>query len=242
VLLDTGAHAARISSLFGASRVRHAAVWVGAEVDRFRPARPPAPGARSPRAPLKVLFYGQFIPLHRIQTIVEAARLAREEEVEWTIVGRGQEESAVQRMLDELPLPKVRRVEWVEYSALGRWIAAADVCLGIFGTSRKAAAVIPNKVYQVLAAGRPLITRDSPAIRELLAHAPPCVYLVPPGDPAALLEAVLCHRDHLQAAVHPPQCHAPLAERIGPSAVARQFLAAIAQVLEPHGEARTDAR
>jgi glycosyltransferase involved in cell wall biosynthesis len=50
--------------------------------------------------------------------------------------------------------------------------------------------VIPNKVFQILAAGQPLITRDSPAIRELLSDSLPGVYLVPPADPEALLDAV----------------------------------------------------
>ena len=80
---------------------------------------------------------------------------------------------------------KLRWVDWVDYADLVSWISRADLCLGIFGTSEKAASVIPNKVYQVVAAGRPVVTRDSPAIRELLEHAPPCVYLIPPGDAPA---------------------------------------------------------
>ncbi len=59
------------------------------------------------------------------------------------------------------------RIPWVDYDTLHQHIADADVCLGIFGTSAKAANAIPNKAYQILAVGRPLVTRDSPAIREL---------------------------------------------------------------------------
>jgi hypothetical protein len=55
-------------------------VWVGAEVEHFRVPEPASPGA-APGAPLRVLFYGQFIPLHGVDTIVEAARLMAEDPV-----------------------------------------------------------------------------------------------------------------------------------------------------------------
>jgi glycosyltransferase involved in cell wall biosynthesis len=223
VFLDTEAHARHVESLYALPAHRCGAVWVGAEVKRFRLPSPAAVAARSPGAPLRVLFYGQFIPLHGIDTIVAAARLMSEEPVEWTLVGRGQEAPAIRRMLAETPLPKLRWVEWVDYADLRDWIAAADVCLGIFGTSDKAASVIPNKVFQVVAAGRPVITRDSPAIRELLEPVPHCVSLVPPGDAHALAEAVRAHADRPTIA-EPERCHAALAESIAGPAIAGQFV------------------
>src|SRR3546814_8336865 len=76
-------------------------------------------------------------------------------------------------MLAEEPLPKLHWLEWVEYRQLKQFIAEAELCLGIFGTSEKVASVIPNKVFQLVAAGRPVITRDSAAIRDLLPDYPP---------------------------------------------------------------------
>src|SRR5262249_34081814 len=67
--------------------------------------------------------------------------------------------------------------------------AAASVALGVFGTGRKAAMVVPNKVYQAAAAGRPLVTRDGPGLREVLEPGTHCL-VCPPGDPAALAAAV----------------------------------------------------
>jgi len=61
--------------------------------------------------------------------------------------------------------------------------------LGIFGTTAKAQRVIPNKAFQALACGVPLITADTPAAAELLTDGDSAV-LVPPGDPAALAAAV----------------------------------------------------
>ena len=35
------------------------------------------------------LFYGQFIPLHGIETIIEAARLCENKNILWRIIGTG---------------------------------------------------------------------------------------------------------------------------------------------------------
>ena len=229
VFLDTEAHARRVESLYGLPVGHCGAVWVGAEPMQFRVPPPPA-RARAPGARLNVLFYGQLIPLHGIETIVGAARLLREEAIEWTIIGRGQEGATLRRLLTATPVPRLRWIEWVAYADLKHWIAEADVCLGIFGTSEKAASVIPNKVFQVVAAGRPLITRDSPAIRELLSPTPGCVSLVRPGDAAALADAVLEHAERATKP-GPDGCHALLASRIGPEAIGRQFEELVARRL-----------
>jgi len=229
VLLDTEAHARSVESLYGLPPKRCGAVWVGAEVEHFRVPEPASPAPRPPGAPLRVLFYGQFIPLHGVDTIVEAAHLMAEDPVEWTLVGRGQESASIRRRLAETPLPKLRWIEWVDYADLKDRIAEADLCLGIFGTSDKAASVIPNKVFQILAVGRPLVTRDSPAIRELLEPVPGCVYLVRPGDAHALVDALRGHARDAITGRSP--CHAALIDKIGREAIARQFTELISRRL-----------
>jgi len=64
------------------------------------------------------------------------------------------------------------------------------VCLGLFGESMKADNVIPNKVLQILATQKPLITMDSKAIKEIAVNGKNCI-LVPPGNPQKLAEAIM---------------------------------------------------
>ena len=78
---------------------------------------------------------------------------------------------------------------WVDYEQLPEETPGAGCALGIFGTSAKAARVIPNKAFQALACGTPLVTADTPAARELLVDGESAL-LVPPGDPEALADAV----------------------------------------------------
>lgn len=197
VVLDTAAHARLFRDYYGLAEARTAAVFVGAEADAFAGATPPEPRAISPSCSddeITVLFYGQFIPLHGIATIVAAAQAAGDLPIRWVVIGQGQEEARVRSLIEASPQARLEWVSWVPYEQLNAWIARADICLGVFGTSAKAARVIPNKVFQILAAGKPLVTRDSPAIRELLPNPMPGVYLVEPGNPQALLAAIQTFR------------------------------------------------
>ena len=49
--------------------------------------------------------------------------------------------------------------------------------------------MIPNKAFQAIACGTPLVTADTPAARELLEDGESAL-LVPPGDPGALAAAL----------------------------------------------------
>jgi glycosyltransferase involved in cell wall biosynthesis len=120
--------------------------------------------------------------LHGLETILEAARQAPE--LRFRLVGSGQLERLLER-----PPENVEWRTWVEYEVLPDELRSAGCALGIFGTSAKARRVIPNKVFQALACGTPVVTGDTPAARELLTDGETAL-LVPPGDPAALADTL----------------------------------------------------
>jgi len=82
----------------------------------------------------------------------------------------------------------VRCADWVPYEDLPARIRAADVVLGIFGTSVKTAMVVPNKVYQAAQVGRAILTADTPAMHEVFV-AGESIEMVPP-DPQAIARAL----------------------------------------------------
>jgi glycosyltransferase involved in cell wall biosynthesis len=175
VVADTAAQARFFCDEFGLPENRVQVCFVGAEDRLFRP-------GWQPERPFHALFVGKLIPLHGLETILAAARIASE--IRFKVVGSGQLESL---LADRAA--NVEWVPWVEYEDLPGEIQAAGCALGIFGTGAKAARVIPNKAFQAIACGTPLVTADTPAARELLVNGVDAL-LVPPGDAGALANAV----------------------------------------------------
>lgn len=186
VLLDTAAHARHVAGLFGLTSGQVVAVPVGAEPGAFRRLPPPEPHS----GPTRVLFYGQMIPLHGISVVLNAALSPPGRTRRWTLIGTGQDRPLVEAALATADAAHIDWQEWVPYDRLSAEIGKADLCLGIFGSSAKAASVVPNKVYQALLSGRSVITRTSPAMLETFGGDQPGLELVPPGDSEALLDAV----------------------------------------------------
>jgi glycosyltransferase involved in cell wall biosynthesis len=175
VVADTEQHAQFFGTAFGLPPDRVEVCLVGAEDRLFHP-------GWQPPAPFHALFVGKLIPLHGIETILAAAALTPE--IPFRIVGSGQ----LEHLLEGRPA-NVTWVPWVEYEDLPGEIQRAGCALGVFGTGEKTARVIPNKAFQAIACGTPLVTADTPAARELLTHRKDAL-LVPAGDAAALAAAV----------------------------------------------------
>jgi glycosyltransferase involved in cell wall biosynthesis len=175
VVADTEAHADYFAALAGLPRDRVASCLLGAEDEIFHP-------AWSPPDRFSVLFVGKFAPLHGVETILEAARLLPE--VPFRIVGSGQ----LDALLASAPA-NVERMGWVSHRSLPEVYGAAGCALGLVGTTEKAARVIPNKAFEALACGTPLVTADTPAARELLRDGVDAL-LVPAGDAPALAGAI----------------------------------------------------
>ena len=178
VVADTEANAGFLCPLAGLPRERLAVVPVGAEERLFRP-------GWEPRDP--PLFVGKLIPLHGLETILEAARLAPD--LRLRVAG-----SASSRPSSPSGPGTSSGSRGSPTPSCRTRCARASCALGIFGTSDKARRVIPNKAYQALACGVPLVTADTPAARELLVDGESAL-LVPPGDAAALVAALRRLRD-----------------------------------------------
>ncbi len=121
VVADTEANADDFAHRARIPHKKVAVCFVGAEERVFQP-------GWAPRDPFSVLFVGKLIPLHGLDTVLDAARLLPD--IPFRIVGSGQ----LERLLDTRPA-NVTWVPWIEYERLPEALHGAGCALGIFGTS-----------------------------------------------------------------------------------------------------------
>ena len=217
LFLDTATHARRYERLMGLRSGRVGVVPLGTDPERF----PRRRGAPARGGPLRVLFYGQYIPLHGLETIVRAAHLLQQRNVPvtWTLVGAGQEQPRITALIEQLSVRTVEQRGWVAPAELPALIEQSSVGLGIFGTSGKALTVVPNKVYELAASNTAIVTGDTPAQRDFAAGHPR-VHLVPPGDADALAATI----ERLASDGDPGSPALPI---VGPEEVGDAFLRAV---------------
>jgi glycosyltransferase involved in cell wall biosynthesis len=191
VLVDTDVQGRYYAELFGLDGTLFVRSFVG-EDDVEYPFRPQ--GNRGAE-PLRVLFFGTYVPLHGIDTIIGAAHELRHDEgIRLRFIGNGQMFAELRELARVLEVDAEFISDWIAPNELVEHIEKSHVCLGVFGTTAKAARVIPYKVFDAAAVGRAIITRDSPAIREMFHHGVSAL-LCPAGDASALAAAIRQLRD-----------------------------------------------
>ncbi len=144
-----------------------------------------------------VYYVGQLYPWKGVDTLIRAASVAPRAEPLVIIGGTekpGTDEPDIRRLRElarQLGVSaRVQFTGWVPYREVSRRLRDAAVTViplpdspfGRYFTS-------PLKLFDYMAAGVPIVASDLPSLRDVLQHEANAL-LVPPGDPAALAQAV----------------------------------------------------
>jgi len=192
VLFDTEQHINYACGKFNVRKEKFRRILVGAQSDIFHPFDLPKKNEK-----FLVEFHGTFIPVQGIEFIIRAAKeLKNYKDIEFIIIGSGQEKEKTLELARKLEVNNIKFNGFLPKEKLVEKISEANICLGIFGKTQKTQRVIPNKLYQCAAMKKPIITADTPAIRELFNDRD--LMLVKPADSEALADGILILKNNLK--------------------------------------------
>jgi glycosyltransferase involved in cell wall biosynthesis len=193
VFLDTRSHIQYFKEYLHIHHVNFYRVWAGADDTVYFPRQ-----IKKKDEDFIVLFIGGFIPLQGVQYIVKAAHVLNEkQDIKFRLVGAGQEYGNIRKLVKQFGLKNIEFTGWLPYENLPDEIASAHICLGIFGITEKAKKVIPNKVYMAVAMAKPVITGDSPAIREIFTDRKN-ILLCKMGNPESIAESIMILKENAE--------------------------------------------
>jgi glycosyltransferase involved in cell wall biosynthesis len=135
-----------------------------------------------------VLYAGAHGMSNDLGVVLEAARrLGQEDPIAFVLVGDGKEKASLMRQAEAMGLRNVRFLPPVAKHEIPEVMAAADCGLAILKPLSLYATTYPNKVFDYMAAGRPVLLAIEGVIRDVVEQEGAGV-AVAPGDPAALAD------------------------------------------------------
>jgi glycosyltransferase involved in cell wall biosynthesis len=128
---------------------------------------------------------------HGLETILNAAeRLRDRHDVKFILLGAGAERAQLSQLLNKLRLPNVRLLEKQPRERIPAFLAAADSCLVPLRNQEVFKSAIPSKLFEAMAAARPVILSVEGEAKEILV-ASEAGLAIPPEDPGTLVGAIL---------------------------------------------------
>ncbi len=140
-------------------------------------------------------YIGTHGMAHRLETVLQAAdKLRAQDVVRFLFVGDGAEKPALIKMADDLKLNNVIFRDQVARAKVPEYYAACDLCLVPLRKADLFTRNIPSKIYEIMAAARPILISTEGESRRLVERAG-AGFGVRPEDPADLAEKILRLRD-----------------------------------------------
>lgn len=147
-----------------------------------------------------VLYAGAHGLSNDLEIVLQSADLLRDQpHILFALVGDGKEKAALQAYAREHQLSNVAFFPPVPKTKMASVLAAADACLAILKPIELYKTTYPNKVFDYLAAGKPVVLAIDGEIRKVVDQAGAGVF-AQPGDPQAVAQAVRTLASDPQAA------------------------------------------
>jgi glycosyltransferase involved in cell wall biosynthesis len=147
-------------------------------------------GSRGEDGTFLALYAGAHGLSNDLGVLLQAADQLRDyPQIKIVLLGDGKEKPALIELAKEMGLSNVHFISPLPKTQMPVALAAADVCIAILKPIPLYATVYPNKVFDYMAAGRPVVLAIDGVIREVVETARAGLF-VPPGDPDELARSI----------------------------------------------------
>ena len=137
-----------------------------------------------------VLYAGAHGLSNDLDVVLDAAALLKDNPaIRIVFLGDGKEKPRLQIRATEMGLTNVLFLPPVPKSAMAEALAASDACLAILKPIELYKTTYPNKVFDYMAAGRPVILAIDGVVRQVIEEAQAGIS-VTPGDPVSMAKAI----------------------------------------------------
>ena len=138
-----------------------------------------------------VTYAGAHGPSNDLGVVLRAAEMLKDhKDICFLLVGDGKEKKALQNQAKQLELENIKFIPPVPKLEMNHILAASDACIAILKPLEWYKTTYPNKVFDYMAAGRPVVLAIDGVIREVVENANAGIF-VQPGNPQALAQAIL---------------------------------------------------
>jgi asparagine synthase (glutamine-hydrolysing) len=146
-----------------------------------------------------ITYAGAMGAANDLDVLLRAAARVRTEPVMFLLIGDGKERANLEKLARDLHLDKVHFIAAQKKNAMRKYLAASDAGVAVLKNIPMFRTTYPNKVFDYMAAGRPVLLAIDGVIREVV-EAADCGIFVPPGNDEKMAEAIVTlSRDRARA-------------------------------------------
>ena len=148
-----------------------------------------------------VLYAGAHGLSNDLEIILQAAQHTYlDEKIKYVFVGAGKEKTSLMDKAKGLDLNNILFLPPVAKAEMNQALAAANACVAILKPLDWYKTTYPNKVFDYMAAGRPVLLLIDGVIRQVVEEAGAGIY-IPPGDADKLAQAVKYLQENPKVAI-----------------------------------------
>ena len=145
-------------------------------------------------------FVVQYSGAHGLSNDLEVVLHAADQlkafpQIHFVLVGDGKEKENLLQLGERLELNNITFLPSVQKAAMAEVLAGADACLAILKPLELYKTTYPNKVFDYMAASKPVLLAIDGVIREVVESAA-CGLFCPPGDPVGMAKNILWMAEH----------------------------------------------